>query len=370
MRAVAVVPGRRTVGLIALPEPQRQMHDEVLVRVREVGVCGTDREIARFDYGAPPKGEETLVLGHEALAEVVAAGADSRFASGDLVVPLVRLPCPEQRCRPCRAGRQDFCATGRHMERGINGAHGFMTELFVDAEARLVAVPADLADVAVLVEPLTIARKALEQVWQVQSRLAWATSEDPANAGAGLHALVLGAGPVGLLGAMALRLSGFTVTVYSRSPAPNPKGDLAQSIGARYVSSEEVGVPELVELAGAPDLVYEAAGVSAMAVAVLGALAPNGIFVLAGVPASEAARLVDAAELLRRMVLGNQVLIGTVNAGRPTYEAAVEALTAMARRWPSALRQLISHRHPLADAPELLHGRQRGIKSVLSVGAG
>src|SRR5262249_35488972 len=188
-----------------------------------------------FQYGTPPDGESRLVIGHESLGEVVEVGAGvTHVEPGDLVVPMVRRPCPHAHCAACRAGRQDFCFTGDFAERGINGLHGFMTELVVDDAQYMHVVPAALRDVAVLVEPLTIAEKALLQVDDIQERLPWACAPTPGAPRPTPHrAVVLGAGPVGLLGAMALAARGFDTSIYSRERAPNPKARLAEAIGAR-----------------------------------------------------------------------------------------------------------------------------------------
>src|SRR5215467_13782338 len=108
--------------------------DHVKVRMLEIGICGTDKEICAFEYGTPPEGSDFLVIGHESLGEVVEVGpAVNRVKVGDLVVLTVRRPCPDPECRPCRAGYPDFCITDTYTERGITGAHGFMTEEVVEA---------------------------------------------------------------------------------------------------------------------------------------------------------------------------------------------------------------------------------------------
>jgi len=112
MQALAVFPQRRRVAVIEEDEPRALGPRQVLLRTREVGLCGTDREIAAFAYGEQPEGSDHLVLGHEAIAEVVDLGGEVRhFQRGQLVVPMVRRPCADARCRPCRVGRQDFCVT-------------------------------------------------------------------------------------------------------------------------------------------------------------------------------------------------------------------------------------------------------------------
>ena len=206
------------------------------LRVLEVGICGTDKEICAFEYGTPPEGSEYLVIGHESLGEVVEVGAAvKRVKPGDLVVPMVRRPCPHQECLACREGRQDFCYTGDFTERGIKQQHGFMTEYVVDDERYMNVVPRELRDVAVLVEPLTIAEKGLTQLWQVQQRLPWACPVEPGKPAAYCHrAVVLGAGPVGLLGAMVLANNGFQTFVYSQETKPSAKSHVVESIGATY----------------------------------------------------------------------------------------------------------------------------------------
>src|SRR6266536_1548796 len=197
MRAVGVVPGEREVRLIEHRTPKIAGANQVKIRSLEVGVCGTDREICTFVYGSPPNGSGYLVLGHESLGEVIEVGSSvSRFKPGDLVVPSVRRPCPHRHCLACREERQDFCYTGDFTERGIKMTHGFLTEFYVDEEQYLTYVPAELRDVAVLVEPLTVAVKGLTQIWYVQKRLPWLDPKTPAGQwGAGQNAVVLGAGP-------------------------------------------------------------------------------------------------------------------------------------------------------------------------------
>ena len=180
MKAVAVFPRAREVKLIDLPEPRITQPTQVKLRMLEVGICGTDKEICRFAYGTPPEGTEYLVIGHEGLGQVIEIGsAVSTIKIGDLVVPSVRRPCPDERCTACRAGWQDFCRTGDFTERGIKEQHGFLTEFVVEEEHYLHVVPSELREVAVLVEPLTIAEKARFQVRQVQERLPWVDPTSP-----------------------------------------------------------------------------------------------------------------------------------------------------------------------------------------------
>jgi threonine dehydrogenase-like Zn-dependent dehydrogenase len=369
MKAIGVFPESRQVKVVEQEEPVVSKPHEVKLRILDTGICGTDKEICTFAYGTPPPGSDYLVIGHEALGEVVEVGpAVTHVAPGDLVVPTVRRPCPHARCRSCRAGHQDFCETGDFTERGIKGAHGYLTEFVVDEAKYMNPVPNHMREIAVLVEPLTIAKKAGYQLHGLmQRRPPWIDpSVSERSQGRGRKALVLGAGPVGLLGAMALRLAEFETVVYSREQEPDPRIAVAKTIGASYLSSESVPPSQLEAHLGPIDLVYEAVGHSVLALQVLRALGPNGIYVLTGVPGQETLIEADPAALLREMVLKNQVVLGTVNAGPEAFIAAIADLETFDQRWPNAVPALLAERTPIEHAVERILGRPLGIKSVIS----
>jgi threonine dehydrogenase-like Zn-dependent dehydrogenase len=329
------------------------------LRVLKVGLCGTDREIAAFHYGKPPVGADHVVLGHEALAEVVELGPDaSLVAKGELVVPTVRRPCTNSRCRPCRVNRPDFCVTGEYIEHGILGAHGFMQEWVVEDERNLVRVPDKLADVAVLIEPLTVAAKAAEQALSTESRFPWERVRT--------RILALGAGPVGLLGALAARVNGQETCVYSLEPASDPRAQIARGFGATYVSGQDMTLAELGRTYGPFDMIFEAVGVSSVAFEAMQALAPNGMCVLTGMPTPGKLREIDSDAIMRNLVLKNQMVFGVVNAGRSGYVDALRDLEQAMFLFPEAVRALITDVHPIEDAPALLAMRA-GIKQVIQL---
>jgi threonine dehydrogenase-like Zn-dependent dehydrogenase len=305
------------------------------------------------------------------LGEVIEIGTDvSTLKKGDLVVTMVRRPCQHPECRACRAGRQDFCFTGDFTERGIKEQHGYLTEFVVDDEKYMNVVPAELRDVAVLVEPLTIAEKGLAQVRQIQQRLPWIDPTRNQDAWGQSHkAVVLGAGAVGILGTMALLVAGFETYVYSRTPAPNPKATLVESLGAKYISDQQTTVEQLAQMVGNIDLVYEAVGASQVAFDVLPVLGTNGIFVFTGVPGRKAPIEVDTDLIMRDAVLKNQVIIGTVNAGKDAFQNAIHDLTIFYQRWPEAVRSLISGRYPIESFSNLVFGKVGGggIKNVINL---
>ncbi len=358
MRAVGVFPGTREVRLIHHVEPSICSANEVKLRMLEVGVCGTDRELCAFHFGTPPPGSDHFILGHESLAEVVQTGSDvSNVRTGDLVVAAVRRPCGDSNCAPCRAGRQDFCATSRYRERGIQDMHGFMTEYVVEEDRYVYRLPAELRGVAVLIEPLSIAEKAFLEFQAMDARLPWRKDRRTA--------LVLGAGPVGLLGAMLFRAHQFDTWVYSRSQAPNPKSAIAEGIGARYVSSSETSPRELVRTINGIDVVYEAIGGVQTAFDVLENLGANAAFIFTGVPAADEPLSADLHRLLLHMVVRNQVVLGTVNAGPDAFEAAIRDLSVFHRQWPRALGSLITGRYPIEAFREAIH--DGGIKNLIEL---
>jgi glucose 1-dehydrogenase len=361
LRALGVFPGERAVRLVDHGPPRLATPAGVRFRVLDVGVCGTDREICHFEFGTPPAGADYLVLGHECLGEVVEVGAGVRaLVPGDLVVPAVRRPCPHEDCGPCRSGRQDFCRTGDFVEHGIKGRHGFLAEEVVEDARYLHVVPRALRDVAVLVEPLTVAEKALEQVRHVQDRLG------PERAGR--TAVVSGAGPIGLLGTMVLAAAGFETTVWSMEPESDPRVELVASMGARYVAAARESLRQLGARLGTVDVLFEATGAPPVAFQALDALGHNGVLVLFGLPGRRSALELDAAAVVRNLVLRNQLVLGTINAGHDAFDAAIRDLGVFESRWPGLLRRLITGRFPLEAHGEVLQGPLRGIKNVLAVG--
>ena len=369
MRAVAVTPSSKAVSLINMAEPKLSSPTDVKLRMIEAGVCGTDREICSFDYGTPPSGMTDLVIGHESLGEIVEIGPKvTRLKIGDLVVPMVRRPCPHDYCMACRSSRQDFCFTGDFTERGIKEQHGFMAQFVVDDEKFMNLVPHELSEIAVLVEPLTIAEKGLAQVWNIQQRLPWGCPIIPGKAQAHCHkAVVLGAGPVGLLGAMALVNAGFATYVYAREAAPNAKSAVLEMIGAQYRSTQTHSLEQLAAEIGNIGLVYEATGASRLAFDMMQFLGTNGIFIFTGVPGRKGPVQVDTDLIMRNLVLKNQVLFGTVNAGRDTFEAAIHDLQTFSNAWPEAVQSLITGRFQMTDHRELLLGKPTGIKNVIQL---
>ena len=357
MRSVVVHPPSPGAGLEDRPIPTRTL-GQVRVAVRAVGVCGTDRDIAAGKYGRPPEGRSDLILGHENLGRVVEADPGAGQPSvGDWVVATVRRGCG--RCRWCLAGHSDCCATGAFTERGISGADGYMAEQYVEDPAYLIQIPPDLAEVAILLEPLSVVEKAIRVGAAVRAaRLPDLGAEPP------LRTLVAGSGAVGMLAALALRCRGAEVTVVDRHPGETPAARLLEQAGAVHATLDTL--PATGSGPGA-DLVIEATGAADLPYSLEDRLAPNGTLVLTGIPSADSSvPSGPAGPWARSMVLGDRAVVGSVNAGRSDFETGVRDLGEFRRRWGPLVGSLLTAHLPIEAAPMVLGGRQPGeIKTVL-----
>jgi threonine dehydrogenase-like Zn-dependent dehydrogenase len=347
MKALALTTGTKNIRLVDRPEPKTASPDEIKVRVLRVGICGTDREEASGGRALPPEGAKELVIGHEMFGRVVDTGKNVTLVKpGDLAVFTVRRGCGE--CLPCLMNRSDMCLTGRYRERGIWGLDGYQAEFVVDREEYLVRVPAELEPVGVLAEPLSVAEKAIDESVRIQSaRLPDALAAP--NWLSGKHCLVAGLGPIGLLAALALRLRGAEVYGIDVVDATSARPQWLDRIGGTYVDGRSVPPDKVQTSLGRMDMILEATGVASLEFNLLDALGKNGVYVLTGIPGGDRSLRLDGAELIRRLVLGNQVMIGSVNAARGYFQMAVDDLARARLAWGDHVARLISHRHGYQD---------------------
>ncbi|HKQ20379.1 MAG TPA: glucose 1-dehydrogenase [Candidatus Eisenbacteria bacterium] len=336
MKAVAVKPGTpNSVHLTSLPKPEASDIPNgrgVLVQVLRVGVDGTDKEINAAEYGAAPPGYDFLVIGHESFGRVVEVGPNvTEFAPGDYVVATVRRP---GKSIYDAIGTYDMTTDDIYFERGINLLHGFLTEYYVEDPEYLAKVPSGLKEVGVLLEPTTVIAKGIAQAYEIQRRLrVWRPR----------RAAVLGAGTIGLLATMALRLRGLEVTTFARSPKPNKNAGLIESLGAQYEITQEVPLLEGAKRHGPFDLIFEASGHSPLAFEAMQALAKNGVLVLSSVTGGSRMIEVPADRINLDFVLGNKVMVGTVNANREYFELGVRDPAQQEASNPGWLRELLTH---------------------------
>jgi len=340
LRAVAVTPGvSGSLRPIETPEPNPAAH-EAVVRVTQVGICGTDMAIVGGMHCQSPSGSDFLIIGHESLGQVVdPGGAAGSLSPGDYVVATVRRPCIHGRCRPCRSGHTDMCLTGDFTERGIAGRHGYMAEYYAEDPRFLVKVPAQLAPVGALLEPLSVPEKGLRQVWKIQERLPWAPRK----------AVVLGAGPIGLLAAMLLRLRGIDTWVFDIASPGSAKASIASQTGAAFVNTADVPVSAIAQALGPVDVIVEATGYSPLAVEAIQQLGNNGVLCLLGMAAGANAVPIDSGAFNNALVTGNRLVVGSVNANLADFQAGVDDLSEFEKEWPGVAASMLNRRVPLTE---------------------
>lgn len=336
MKAIAVLPGRpNTIHLREVPKPR--VNDVpngrgVLVKTLRVGVDGTDKEINAAEYGAAPAGDDFLILGHESFGRVEAVGPNvTELKPGDYVAATVRRPGTSLYDA---IGTYDMTTDDTYFERGINLRHGFLTEYYVDDPEYIVRVPSGLREVGVLMEPTSVAEKAIGQAYEVQRRLrVWRPR----------RAAVLGSGTLGLLTTVFLRLRGLEVVTLGLTPAPYLNSTMVEAVGARYVNTREMSLREASEKYGPFDIIVEGTGYSPLVFEAMEVLAKNGVLVMVSVTGGERKLEIPADKINLGFVLGNKVAVGSVNANREYFEMGVKDLADAELSYPGWLGRLLTH---------------------------
>jgi len=336
MKAIAVKPGiKNSVNLVEMPKPNVNEIANgrgVVVKVLRVGVDGTDKEINNAEYGAAPAGDDFLVIGHEGFGIVEEVGPNvTELKKGDYVVATVR--------RPGTSiydviGTNDMTTDETYFERGINLRHGYLSEYYVDDAEFIVKVPRGLKDVGVLLEPMTVVQKGITQAYEIQRRLrVWKPK----------RAAVLGAGTIGLLATLVFRLRGIEVVTFGRTPKPYLNSDLIEDLGAAYVSTENISVPDYAKQHGGFDIIFEATGFSPIVFDAMQALAKNGVLVLSSVTGGDKVIEIPADKINLDFVLGNKVMVGTVNANREYFETGAKDMAQAVLEYGDWLLRLLTH---------------------------
>ena len=337
MKAIAVKPGvPNSVHLVEMPKPSVSDVANgrgVLVKVLRVGIDGTDKEINNAEYGAAPAGEDFLVIGHEGFGVVEEVGANvHELKPGDYVVATVR--------RPGTSiydviGTNDMTTDDTYYERGINLRHGFLSEFYVEDAEFVVKIPRGLKEVGVLLEPMTVVQKGVIQAFEIQRRLrVWKPK----------RAAVMGAGTIGLLATLVFRLRGMEVVTFGKTPKPYLNSDLIEELGAEYVSTDNISVSGHATKNGGFDVIFEATGFSPIVFDAMQALAKNGVLVLSSVTGGNRTVEVPADKINLDFVLGNKVMVGTVNANREYFESGVKDLSTAVLEYGDWLSRLLTHR--------------------------
>ncbi|MBI2118469.1 MAG: glucose 1-dehydrogenase [Elusimicrobia bacterium] len=336
MKAIAVFPGKaNSLHLREFPKPEVEEVVNgrgVLIKILRVGVDGTDKEINAAEYGTAPKGSDFLVTGHESFGIVESVGKNVKeFAIGDFVVATVRRP---GNSIYDKIGTYDMTLDEVYYERGINLLHGYLTEYYVDEPEYIVKVPRGLKEVGVLLEPTSVIEKGISQAYEIQKRLkVWQPK----------RAAVLGAGTIGLLATLALRLRGLEVCTFARTKPPYLNSNLVKEIGGCYHSLQEISLTESSKEHGPFDLIFEATGFAPLAFEAMNVLGKNGVLVLSSVTGGGRNIQIPADQINLGFVLGNKVMVGTVNANREYFEIGVKDLSQAELQWPGWLKKLLTH---------------------------
>jgi glucose 1-dehydrogenase len=337
VQAVAVHPGLpNSMHLREIPEPElTEIPDGrgVKVELLQVGVDGTDREINAAEYGEAPPGEDFLIIGHESFGRVIEVGPNvpSTIRPGSYVVASVRRPGSSIYGK---IGLQDFTTDEVYYERGISRLHGFLTESFVEDHEYLFTLPPSLVGVGVLLEPLAIAEKGVNHAYEIQRRLrVWQPR----------RACILGSGTLGLLTALVARLRGLELTVCSLSRRPNRSSSLIEQLGGVYVSTQERTLADASEAHGPFDLIVDATGFSPIVWEAADVLGRNGVLVLTSLTAGDRQAEINSDRINHGFVLGNKVMVGTVNAGPDDFRSGVDDLVKAEAYYPGWLEQLLTN---------------------------
>jgi glucose 1-dehydrogenase len=344
VKAITVEPHNPdSARLDDVPEPDPE-NGTVLVSAVAVGVCGTDVEIVEGKYGTAPRGKARLVLGHESLGRVVDPGPVGSLERGDLVVGIVRRPDPVP-CPNCAVGEWDMCRNGRYTERGIKESDGFMSERWRIEPDYAMKVDSSLGLLGVLLEPTTVVAKAWEQIGAVGHRAFW----EPRKV------LVTGAGPIGLLAALIGVQQGLEVHVLDRATT-GPKPELVRDLGCAYHTGT------VAEVGFQPDVIVECTGAGQVIADSVQSIAAGGIVCLTGVGGGGRTGTMPVAEVGTHMVLGNNVVVGSVNANKRHWYKATQVLERADRSW---LARLITRREAPEAFARSLHRSPDDIKVVV-----
>ena len=355
MKAIVVKPGvKDSIHMRDMPDPKLKP-DQVAVKMIRAGLCATDAEISRGMFGQAPEGDEYLILGHENFGVVEDVGKKVKgFKTGDFVVSTVRRPC---KCYICKAGQNDMCHGGAYQERGIVGRHGFMAEYYVESPQWLNKIPRQMADIGVLLEPMSVVEKGIDQAFLLQQRLDWKPKT----------AVVLGGGPIGLLAAAVLRARGLETHVVSREPETDHRAQLAKKMGAIYHSVANKTVHDATKQIPPIDIAMEATGAARVAFDAMQILGFNGVLCLLSLTGGSNTADQPIDKINQQLVLGNRIVFGSVNANSRHFAMGVKDFAVIEKKWPGVLKQLITTRLPWDQFHKWFGQRGAGIKTTLEI---
>ena len=378
MLAISAQRGSQEPQLIDVPPPAGPGAGEVLCRTLELGVCGTDRDILHSAAPWTPAGEERLILGHECLARIEAVGSGvAGFRAGDLVVPVVR------RAFPGQTRRVDLLPFGPFTERGIYHEHGFSQPLWLDRPQHLFRVPPEIANLAVLTEPLAVSEKGVnEALVLTRARLgseAWGNGWLGPAAANPQHAvvergsttatpkvLVTGMGPIGFTAVLAAVARGWPVTMLGRDEPGTFRATLVERLGGRYQPMQATNFePADIELGG-HDLLLECTGSDEVMLQAASLVRSCGVIVWLGSMRKPQPAMHNVQRLMRDGLVRNHIHLGCVNAAPRDFADSLTHLAQLKQTHAAELAALITARvSPEESLWHYTHRQPQGIKTVV-----
>lgn len=356
MKAITVNPKKSgSVKVDEVPLPKHKAN-EVLVKVLRVGIDGTDKDIIQAKYGQTPKDEPKLIIGHEALGVVERVPQKVRsLKKGDYVVPMVRRP---DNCINCKNDEQDMCLTGKYTERGISGAHGFLCEYFVEKEEYLIKIPKNIIDVAVLLEPFSVAEKAIRMAFFSKKRFLWKPRT----------ALITGSGTLGLICALLLKLKGLEIIVADRN-IDKQKTNIFKKAKIKHVNTQKINLHDIPKKYSTTiDLFIDATGNSGVALHGVMITGQNSTSVLLSVTGGTSSIELCSDCFNNGLVLGNKTIIGCVNANKKDFKQGVKDMVNINKCWPHLLKGLLSEEFSITEIDKALTAMNTNIKVVINPG--
>jgi threonine dehydrogenase-like Zn-dependent dehydrogenase len=182
-------------------------------------------------------------------------------------------------------------------------------------------------------EPMSCAAKAVYQAYEAQRRMrVWRPEV----------AYVLGAGQIGLLTTLVLRLKGMQVYTLARGAAPNLKSEITKGFEAHYVSTKTTSMQELAKQTGKPDLIVDATGNSQLAFDAMSVIGHNGVVVWTSITGGSRSIQVPSDNINIQWVLGNKLLVGSVNANREHFEMGIRDLALGEMMYPGVAQKILT----------------------------
>jgi threonine dehydrogenase-like Zn-dependent dehydrogenase len=350
-RALAYFPSDGGIRLIDVPLQPLEA-DEILVRITRVAFTRRDRLLLENKSAIMPEGDDFIIPGHVAVGKVVEIGSMVKeFEPGDIVVPTIR-----RDCHRCIDARSDLCPhPDRYQDSGISGAHGFARDFMTVHGRYLIKIPPQLEDLALLLTHLSVAEKAHQEAIQIIKRYNFYCYHESIDVVP--SALITGMGSVGIMMAYLLSLYGYRLTVFCRRESDDIRSKFLEPLDLEYINTSRIPMSRLEKAGYSFQQLFETTGDPEYMISVMPFMGPNAVMAIIGVPdhdSEEKIPEVDINRVFTRMVVGNQVIFGSIKAGRDAFELAVKDLTELSDLYGDSLVSLLTDTFPLAEYHRLL----------------